>query len=299
MADRYCFVISPIGERGSPSRRRADGVLNEIVRPALEPKGYTVERADHDKSPGIVTEALIAKIFEADLVVADLTGLNPNVMYELAVRHASGKPVIQILEEGQELPFDIRSQNTLYFACDLAGRAEAVRMIQAAEEAVHRTSDLGNPIKRTVELRALAASNKGQDSIVARAIVDIQSELSRIRAAVSSSRETTYASTAPGQWVDAVQEATRALRVRPFNPETRVLHFIASHRSVTESDALAGLTSNTDPVHLDLDRDELSMALQRLLRRGIVEQTADANLRLHSAVAEAGYDPPPDPYRAV
>ena len=203
MLNRFCFVISPIGERGSPSRRRADGILNEVIRPALEPKGYRVERADHDKSPGVVTEAFIAKIFNADLVVADLTGLNPNVMYELAVRHASGKPVIQILEDGHELPFDVRSQNTLYFTCDLAGRTDAIRNIQAAEEAVHQASDLGNPIKRSVELRGLATSGKGQDSVVATAIVEMQSQLARLYGAVQalSGRQT------PLQHIDDLADA--------------------------------------------------------------------------------------------
>jgi hypothetical protein len=298
MTERFCFVISPIGERGSRDRRRADGVLDEIIRPALEPIGYLVERADHDKSPGIVTEAFIAKIVEADLVVADLTGLNPNVMYELAVRHATGKAVIQILEEGQELPFDVRSQNTLYFACDLAGRGAAIRMIQAAEEAVHRASDLGNPIKRTLELRALSASAKGQDSVVAKALLDIQAEISRIRTAVST-REPAYTVPMPDQSADAVEQAKLALRVRPFNPETRVLHFIASRACAKEGELLAGLTANTDPERLELEKDDLRMALYRLVRKGIVEEASDASLRLLPKLAEAGYAPPPDPYRAV
>src|SRR5437870_8180471 len=168
MSDKTCFVISPIGERGSVDRRRADGVLNEIIRAALESRGYKVERADHDKTPGIVTERIINKILDADLVVADLTGLNPNVMYELAVRHAAGKPVIQILEEGQALPFDIRSQNTIYFTSDLAGRPEAVRMIQAAEGLVRGSAALGNPIRRTIELRALQGENDDQGTFLAR-----------------------------------------------------------------------------------------------------------------------------------
>lgn len=133
LRERFCFVVSPIGEPDTPERRRADG--NEIVRPALEPRNYRVERADHDKGPGIVTESIISKLIDSHLVVADLTGLNPNVMYELAVRHATGKPVIQLLERGHRLPFDIQAQNTIMFAGDLAGRLEAIRLIQAAESA--------------------------------------------------------------------------------------------------------------------------------------------------------------------
>jgi hypothetical protein len=102
----FCFIISPIGNPESEERNRADGILDEIIRPALEPQ-YRVERADHDKSPGIVTEAIIGKLIDADLVVADLTGHNPNVFYELAIRHATGMPIVQVIESGNNLPFDI------------------------------------------------------------------------------------------------------------------------------------------------------------------------------------------------
>jgi len=96
---KFCFVISPIGEPESTDRRRSDGILDEVIKPGMGPPDrYHVERADHDKSPGIVTESIIGKLLDADLVVADLTGVNPNVMYELALRHATGKPVVQIME---------------------------------------------------------------------------------------------------------------------------------------------------------------------------------------------------------
>jgi len=187
MSKPFCFVICPIGDSGSATRRRADGVLVQIIKPALE--GYIVERADHDKSPGIVTESIITKILEADLVVADLSGLNPNVMYELAIRHAVSKPVIQILEKGENLPFDISSQNTIYFMPDLAGVREAVGEIQAAEKSVREKADLGNPIKRTVELGALKASNKGEDKVVVQALADVQVELTSMRRELQVMRE--------------------------------------------------------------------------------------------------------------
>jgi hypothetical protein len=156
-------------------------VIDEIVRPALESHGYRVERADHDKSPGIVTEALISKTIDADLVVADLSGLNPNVMYELAVRHATGKPVIQMLEDGEELPFDVRSQNTIYFTSDLAGRAAAIRAIQEADNALKSSVNQGNPVKRAVDLRALVSSGTADVALLANTVANVESELSRLR----------------------------------------------------------------------------------------------------------------------
>lgn len=286
MGAKLCFVISPIGERGSSTRRRADGVLTEIVRPALEPRGYRVERADDDKTPGVVTEVMIAKILTADLVVADLSGRNPNVMYELALRHASGRPVIQILEEGEQLPFDVAAQNTLYFAGDLAGRSEAVRLIQAAETAATSAGYLGNPVKQTVELSALSAG-QDRDKVLANAIVGIQSELSRLRAEISSARDTSTPSPGRVQTFDEVVEtATRVLSVQPWSIESAVLHRIGSEpNGIEEQTIREHLTKNSEPERIDRDEAEIEDAIQKYLRHGVTAKDQNGRLRLHELIA--------------
>ena len=85
---KICFVIAPIGEPESDTRRRSDQILRHVIRPAVKSKGYTAIRADEISEPGIITSQVIQHIVEDPLVVADLTERNPNVFYELAVRHA-------------------------------------------------------------------------------------------------------------------------------------------------------------------------------------------------------------------
>lgn len=177
---KSCFVISPIGDPGSATRRRADGILHEIIRPAMEPD-YSVERADHDKAPGLVTESIIGKLLEADLVVADLTGQNANVMYELAIRHAAAKPTIQILEAGDKLPFDISAQNTIFFEPDLAGRTAAVKAIAAAAAAAHADASLGNPIRRALEIRAVAGASE-PSRLILEMLTDIRRAVAELKA---------------------------------------------------------------------------------------------------------------------
>src|SRR3954453_18320013 len=94
---KTCFVISPIGAADSPQRKRADIVLKHIFKHALEPLGYAVVRADEISQPGSITLQVLERVLESDLVIADLTDHNPNVFYELAVRHASQKPVIHVI----------------------------------------------------------------------------------------------------------------------------------------------------------------------------------------------------------
>lgn len=105
--DQECFVIAPIGDEGSEERRRSDGILNYIVRPAAEELGLTAVRADEIARPGSITLQVIEHVLEAQAVVADLTEHNPNVFYELGIRHTARKPTVLIAEEGERLPFDV------------------------------------------------------------------------------------------------------------------------------------------------------------------------------------------------
>lgn len=83
---KKCFVISPIGADGSSERAKADTVLTYLIKKALAPD-FDVLRADDDTNPGAITPRIIRSILEADLVVADISGLNANVFYELAIAH--------------------------------------------------------------------------------------------------------------------------------------------------------------------------------------------------------------------
>lgn len=110
---KTCFVISPIGEAISEIRKRSDQIFEHVIKKAVIPFGYDPIRADKISEPGIITFQIIEQLLKADLVVADLTGRNPNVFYELAIRHAARMPVIQIKEISETIPFDIENMRTI------------------------------------------------------------------------------------------------------------------------------------------------------------------------------------------
>lgn len=177
--EQFCFVLSPIGEPVSETRRRADGILEEIIEPALD--GFHVKRADHENAPGILTEQIVNDVLDADLVVADLTDLNANVVYELAVRHAVGKPFVQMMEHGGELPFDVEAVNTVYFHGDLKGRAQAVENLKEAAEKALEEPDLGNPIRRAVQMRGLRPQKGSELEVLVDAVRGLQEQMTRLR----------------------------------------------------------------------------------------------------------------------
>jgi hypothetical protein len=112
MASKRCFVISPIGEPGSDIREHADAVFRGIIVPALDElrqDGMEIEpvRSDQLQEPGSISHQMFREIFHDDLCVAILTFPNPNVFYELAVAQCAYRPLVALLQETKDLPFDV------------------------------------------------------------------------------------------------------------------------------------------------------------------------------------------------
>lgn len=113
---RLCFVVGPIGSDGSEARKHSDLLLNAVIKPVLQDSvlNYKVKRADEDSDPGMIGDRIVEDIIRAELVVADLTDLNPNVFYELGIRHSVQKPTIHMAKAGTQLPFDNVSHRTIF-----------------------------------------------------------------------------------------------------------------------------------------------------------------------------------------
>ena len=114
---KLCFVIGPIGADRSETCKTTDFLLRGILKPALETNefNYVVRRSDEDSDPGMIGDKVVTDIIHAELVVADLTNLNPNAFYELGIRHSTLKPTIHVAKSGTALPFDNISHRTIFF----------------------------------------------------------------------------------------------------------------------------------------------------------------------------------------
>ena len=110
---QHVFVAMPYGEKDSVNFNR---VYVDYIKPALEGAGFEVFRADEEKRAGSIYEDMFQELLLADLVVADLSIDNPNVWYELGVRHAlRPRGVLQIQCARDYLPFDVYGQRTLRY----------------------------------------------------------------------------------------------------------------------------------------------------------------------------------------
>ncbi|HEV7615574.1 MAG TPA: hypothetical protein VGO36_05040 [Solirubrobacterales bacterium] len=107
------FVICQIGDDDSPVRQRADEIFSFIVEPIVEEFDLHPTRSDRDPTPGQITAQIIRSLTGARLVVADLTGRNPNVYYELGVAHSFGIPVVILVDEVGSLSFDASQERVI------------------------------------------------------------------------------------------------------------------------------------------------------------------------------------------
>lgn len=108
-----CFYITPIGSPESEQRKHSDLFLGSFIEPVLQSFNLRVIRADGIDKPGVITKQVIEYIVKSRLVIVDLSYHNPNVFYELAIRHMMRLPIVQIIRKSDTIPFDINRMRTI------------------------------------------------------------------------------------------------------------------------------------------------------------------------------------------
>ena len=115
MNEKICFIVTAIGESGTETRDRADEVFSYLIAPVCEELGYKPVRVDQVDAVDNINETIINYLKTAPMVVADMTGHNPNAFYELGFRQALELPLVPIIQTGNKLPFDVISQRTVFY----------------------------------------------------------------------------------------------------------------------------------------------------------------------------------------
>src|SRR5262245_6712974 len=109
----HAFVAMPFGVKAGID---FDAIYKDFIKPALETAGFAVFRADQEMRAGDIRTDMFQELFLADLVVADLSIDNPNVWYELGVRHAlRARGVIGIQCQREYMPFDVYSDRSIKY----------------------------------------------------------------------------------------------------------------------------------------------------------------------------------------
>jgi hypothetical protein len=188
-AKKICFFVTPIGHANSPERKRANDIQKFILMEVLAPK-YKVLRADELPQPGSITHQVIKWLYEADLVIADLTGLNANVIYELGIRHSFNRISVHLIDKAATIPFDLKDERTI--TVDLADVADVDECKRALARNIKEIERKGftysSPIFRVLGVAAATPEAK-EDFLATMAdkIESISSDLSSIETEIMMS----------------------------------------------------------------------------------------------------------------
>lgn len=189
--NKVCFVISPLGKDNSETRRAADGLINSVIKPILTELDFDVIAPHEIDNPGSITTQVIKHLLNAELVIANLTELNPNVMYELAVRHAKRLPVVSVVENGTVLPFDIATERTIFFENDMNGVLELKAKLKKTVIEAMLETEPDNPIYRVIKSQIIqeVASAKSDDvqSYILNRLEEMSLQMNRIYSRVRES----------------------------------------------------------------------------------------------------------------
>jgi tetratricopeptide (TPR) repeat protein len=129
---QHAFVAMPYGTKEEID---FNAVFGELIKPALESAGFEVFRADEEMRAGNIRTDMFQELLLADLVVADLSIDNPNVWYELGVRHALRKRgVVQITCRRDHTPFDVLTERSVKYRTAKNSAGVAVPDPQYLEE---------------------------------------------------------------------------------------------------------------------------------------------------------------------
>jgi hypothetical protein len=179
-----CFVVSVIGTKGSEERVHADWFFEGIVKPTFSAHftDFNVMRADHMRQPGMITTQIVEKLLNARLVIADMTFLNPNVFYEIGIRHMTGKPIVHAHHEGIKIPFDVSPYLSMEYSLNehhqMMDAAETLR--DMVEKAISPNFKVDNPVTQANGRAIFTATATEPDQLLLTQLESLSGRLSML-----------------------------------------------------------------------------------------------------------------------
>lgn len=134
IVDGICFVLMPF-------KPDLDELYEKVIRAAVtKTKILRCIRADEIYGPRPIIVDIWRSIRESSIIIADLTGRNPNVLYELGLAHAIQKPVILLSQNIDDIPFDLKHLRIVIYSNTDTGRKKLLEQLHNALKIV--TSDV-------------------------------------------------------------------------------------------------------------------------------------------------------------
>jgi hypothetical protein len=182
-----CFVLMPFGRKPDDQGRIIDfdAVYQQVIAPAVGQANFEGIRADEERIGGTIHKPMFERLMLCEYAIADLTIANPNVYYELGIRHAMRpRSTILLSRSGTRLPFDLALARAIPYNLDADGRPsqpdDDARAIAAQLESLSGVSGPDSPVFQLIEgLAAVNIAHEKTDVFRERALYsnDIKNQL--------------------------------------------------------------------------------------------------------------------------
>jgi tetratricopeptide (TPR) repeat protein len=256
-----CFVLMPFGKKVDDSGRAInfDRIYDTIIGPGIRQADLEPIRADEEVVGGFIHKPLFERLMLCDYAVADLTTANPNVFYELGVRHGiRPHSTVLLFGKGMRLPFDVAPLRALPYTIDALGAPTAADTDRAALAA--RLIECRNPVADS-PLFQLVSDFPRPD--IARLKTDTLRELveysQKYKARLRAARQ---------EGSEAVKRIERELNIKDADPAV-VVDIFLSYRAIENWSAMVELVPKMSVIlaRTVLVREQLGFALNRLGKR--------------------------------
>lgn len=179
-----CFIIMPIADMPGYETRHFDRVYTHIIKPACIKAGFEPVRADDVTNSNFIVLDILRKIVEYDIAICDLSGRNPNAMYELGLRQAFNKKTVLIKDEKTINPFDVQAFRHVEYDSSLRidnAYANINSITKALTSTFQADNDEVNSIVQLLKIQPASVGEKTilstQDTLIFEAIQEISKKI--------------------------------------------------------------------------------------------------------------------------
>jgi len=262
-----CFVLMPFGQKKDENGRTIDfdEIYNKVIKPAVEDAELEPIRADEETIGGIIHKPMFERLMLCPYAVADLTTANPNVFYELGVRHGiRPHSTVLIFGKGGRLPFDVAPLRAIPYGINAAGAPESP-----------------NEDRKAIADRLITSREPSDDSPLFQLVTDwpkpdlAHLKTDTFRESIDYSRKAKERlADAREAGVDALVEIEKELNLKDVDPAI-IVDLYLSYRAVEAWQKMVDLVQKMprELARTVMIREQLGFALNRLKRRDEAEKT--------------------------
>lgn len=187
MDKKTCFVIMPFSATSEKHTETYWNSFFEVIKREMVSLGFICTRSE--TGPYHMIRNIIENISSSDLVIAVLTDLNPNVWYELGIRHSLRNGTLMLIEKGQRIPFDISSYGLVMYQDDISLAPTLEKEIRIYLSKLNENKHFDSPV---LDCLSLPAKQKDKIDDMYELILKIANEKSKNKFDESTTPKTSY-----------------------------------------------------------------------------------------------------------